>query len=44
VFCARCARKHFAPIQKVERKLERVLETLAVKAMREVGRVCKVPA
>ena len=35
-FCRACARKHFAPIQRAERALDKTLERLAVAAMKKV--------
>lgn len=36
VFCPACARKHFAPMLRTQRRIDRVLETLASAAMKPI--------
>jgi len=47
IFCRACANRHFAPIERAERRLGRLLEAAAVRAMRglerSVGEICKPP-
>jgi hypothetical protein len=42
-FCPRCARRHFAPIMRAQRTVDRVLEQLAGRALRAIKLHVKCP-
>jgi len=42
-FCPKCARRHFAPIMRAQRTVDRVLEQLAGRALRAIKLHVKCP-